>query len=585
MGNTYYYCSTAQFIYTAEELGGAKTINSLAFNHNGFNFFSSTVNIYLTHTTASTVDVNSPATSGTLVYSGTGISLGGSSAGWQTFNFSSNFEYNGTDNLLVVVCRTVSNYGYSNGQGWQYTETTDNKFMVRSSDTGTYGDITNTSNSYTASTKRPNVIIGYVLTTPYVTLDPTSATVITGFTQTLTATVGNVSGTPTINYSSSDQSVAKVEGSGTTATVTGVAPGTATITATMTYNATDYTATCAVTVEDPSLCSPTFDTPSDDYISNFTTTGGVTNISNSSTYETGGYSDYYDTQSASIEAGETLSCTVTPSSTQWYYGNAIWVDWNGDFVFADNERVAYSAVVSGEWTGEFAVPATTAAGDYRMRVMHYYNTAATDPCISATYGEAEDYKLTVLLASSCSKPSNLAVSEIGKRSAKLSWTENGEATAWQICINGDEDHLIDADTNPYTLTGLDPETDYTVKVRANCSSEPSNWSNEIPFTTEVACPTPTNLTTSNITANSAVIAWTGNDDAASYNLRYAINQNFSEDFENGIGQWIVIRSGEGDENTDWHVVNSNTFHKKGRQPELPAFLSLLSVLRFFFQCS
>ena len=42
---------------------------------------------------------------------------------------------------------------------------------------------------------------------------------------------------------------------------------------------------------------------------------------------------------------------------------------------------------------------------------------------------------------SCPKPTGLAVSEITDNAAKLSWTEKGEATAWQICVNDDEDHL------------------------------------------------------------------------------------------------------------------------------------------------
>ncbi len=163
MGNTYYYNSAAQFIYTAEELasmGGAKAITSVAFYHNA-NSFSNNIKIYLAHTTATTVDPSSPATTPTLVYSGTGVTIGGSSEGWQTFTFDDPFNYNGTDNLLVVVCRVNNSSGYNSSQKWQYTETTDNKFMVRHADNTSYGDITNTSNSYTASTKRPNIQIAY----------------------------------------------------------------------------------------------------------------------------------------------------------------------------------------------------------------------------------------------------------------------------------------------------------------------------------------------------------------------------------------------------------------------------------------
>ena len=162
MGRTYYYKSAAQFIYTASELasmGGAKAITSVAFYHNAYSF-TDDVKIYLAHTTATTVDANNPATTATEVYYKTSVTVGGSTAGWQTFEFDSPFNYNGTDNLLVIVCRTKST-GYSSNQAWQYTETTDNKFMCRHADNTAYANIANTSYSYTASTKRPNIQIAY----------------------------------------------------------------------------------------------------------------------------------------------------------------------------------------------------------------------------------------------------------------------------------------------------------------------------------------------------------------------------------------------------------------------------------------
>ena len=129
----------------------------------------------------------------------------------------------------------------------------------------------------------------------------------------------------------------------------------------------------------------------------------------------------------------------------------------------------------------------------------------------------------------CRKPTDLAASEIGPHSAKLSWTENGEATAWKICVNGDTENLIDADTNPYTLTGLAAETQYTVKVAPVCEVE--KWSDEITLTTEIACPAPTDVAAGNITSTSAEISWTGNTDATSYNLRYRTPRGFNYGFE------------------------------------------------------
>lgn len=67
--------------------------------------------------------------------------------------------------------------------------------------------------------------------------------------------------------------------------------------------------------------------------------------------------------------------------------------------------------------------------------------------------------------------------------ATLTWNENGNATAWQICLNGDENNLIDATDTTYSFTTLTPETAYTAKVRAVCGAgDSSTWSSTINFT-------------------------------------------------------------------------------------------------------
>ena len=85
MGNMYNYYSVAQFIYTAEELAGVDKINSVAFYHNASSM-KAQLRIYFVHTTANTVNASNPATEGTLVYSDSGGTVGGSAAGWQTLN-------------------------------------------------------------------------------------------------------------------------------------------------------------------------------------------------------------------------------------------------------------------------------------------------------------------------------------------------------------------------------------------------------------------------------------------------------------------------------------------------------------------
>ena len=129
---------------------------------------------------------------------------------------------------------------------------------------------------------------------------------------------------------------------------------------------------------------------------------------------------------------------------------------------------------------------------------------------------------TFEVPAACPKPTDLAVSNTAARSATLNWTSG--AANWQICVNGDETNPVNASTNPYTLTNLNPDTHYTVKVRANCGADGySEWSNEISFNTEEACLAPTSLAISDITPYAANASWTGY--SSNYDVRYGLYQS------------------------------------------------------------
>ena len=116
------------------------------------------------------------------------------------------------------------------------------------------------------------------------------------------------------------------------------------------------------------------------------------------------------------------------------------------------------------------------------------------------------------------KPTSLTAGTPDKREVELSWTENGTATAWQICVNGDENNPVAANSNPYTLTGLTPDTDYTIKVRSSDGTNVSCWTDEITVHTAIACARPTSLAEANITYTTVDLSWTGTND--SYVVQY-----------------------------------------------------------------
>ena len=97
----------------------------------------------------------------------------------------------------------------------------------------------------------------------------------------------------------------------------------------------------------------------------------------------------------------------------------------------------------------------------------------------------------------CDPISNLTVSDVTNTSATLSWTSNGSAWEIEVVRIGLTD-TISATTNPYTLTGLLPNMNYTVRVRTACSGvhvDPySEWSATETFTTPLNGPTTYTLT-------------------------------------------------------------------------------------------
>ena len=166
-------------------------------------------------------------------------------------------------------------------------------------------------------------------------------------------------------------------------------------------------------------------------------------------------------------------------------------------------------------------------------------------------------------------PTNVAVSNVTNKAATVSWVS--DATSFNVqykATSTEEWQTVTATASPITITGLTPETEYEVQVQGNYGDLDglSAWSAAVTFTTDIAFPAPTAVAANHVKATKADISWTGEDDATSFNLRYALDLGFYEDFENGLGQWTVVRNGEGDGNTDWHVVNSNTIFSDGAIP-------------------
>ena len=89
--------------------------------------------------------------------------------------------------------------------------------------------------------------------------------------------------------------------------------------------------------------------------------------------------------------------------------------------------------------------------------------------------------IEIASAGGCARPVNLQATEITAFTALLGWTSVGNEESWTIDQNG---HQATVTSQPYLMENLEPNTEYTVRVKANCDEGlESEWSYPLTFKT------------------------------------------------------------------------------------------------------
>jgi hypothetical protein len=159
-------------------------------------------------------------------------------------------------------------------------------------------------------------------------------------------------------------------------------------------------------------CLPTYSqycqsATSTDYINNFSTTGGITNITNNGSGCNGSTPNNYIYNSGmNVSQVQGLSFNISvQAGPTFQQGFGIYIDFNNNNSFADPGEFVWNSVTASltPFTGSITIPMATSPGVKRMRVRAIFAAApaAGDFCGSATYGETEDYNLTVIAAVPC----------------------------------------------------------------------------------------------------------------------------------------------------------------------------------------
>ena len=262
-------------------------------------------------------------------------------------------------------------------------------------------------------------------------------------------------------------------------------------------------------------CIPTYSsgTSFGDLISNVQIVG--TTLSNNSGFVAGTPSYTFYTGQPNYTATLLPSSSYTLQVSTGEYGSqgfAAWIDYNDDGIFGASELVgATPTVIGSSYTPGFvnasssftiALACTPPAGVHRMRIRcaYFQNGVSMDPCVNYGYGETEDYLITIAPAPTCPAPGALTVGTTTTTTSDLSWAM-GCSTASNFdfeygpvgFVQGTGTLVSNAaatvvgTTGSYTLTGLTPNTAYSVYYRANCGgTDLSPWSVASAVTTPCA---------------------------------------------------------------------------------------------------
>ena len=133
---------------------------------------------------------------------------------------------------------------------------------------------------------------------------------------------------------------------------------------------------------------------------------------------------------------------------------------------------------------------------YEFPFNHYTGNgsyiAIMAPKLTTNYNTGSIDNIVVDILPSCITPKDVTVSDMTQNSITLSWTETGNAAAWDIeygpigFMPGSGTTVTGVTANPYTITGLAESTAYDFYVRANCGNSVSNYANRVSTSTPCA---------------------------------------------------------------------------------------------------
>ena len=165
--------------------------------------------------------------------------------------------------------------------------------------------------------------------------------------------------------------------------------------------------------------------------------------------------------------------------------------------------------------------------------------------VVATYG----------VTAQCSAPTGLSTTSITATAATAKWSPVSGAASYNVEYkNASTSYWItiaDGTTSlQWSLYGMDPSTSYDWRVRANCTSGISSYT-QTQFTTGAtgSCSAPGGLSASNIASTTATLNWSAVNGAISYSVEYKPASS---------GSWLYATAGTPGTSVNLYSLSANT---------------------------
>lgn len=125
-----------------------------------------------------------------------------------------------------------------------------------------------------------------------------------------------------------------------------------------------------------------------------------TALSQNSGCSPGGYNQF-GVSSLTLISGQTVPLTGTFLGSTYSEGVTVWADLNRNGTYEETEKLYQTpAPLKTGFSGNITIPSNTSPGVLNIRIVVQYNATPTNPCGVYSFGEGEDYAITI--ASSCS---------------------------------------------------------------------------------------------------------------------------------------------------------------------------------------